>query len=80
MSRGLSENEAKKLLTLGFFDPLLAKILSESIKEKIKELIEDKIENRRKKIEEKLIITEEIKEFKELSPEKMFETHYKYRK
>jgi Fe-S cluster assembly protein SufB/Fe-S cluster assembly protein SufD len=80
MARGLSEQEAKKLLTIAFFQPLIDQIPAELIKEEIANLIENKLENRRRSLKEKFIITEELKEIKTISPEKLFETHYKYRK
>jgi len=80
MSRGLSEEEAKKFLTLAFFQPLIDQIPAELIKEEITNLIENKLENRKRSLKEKFIITEELKEVKTISPEKLFETHYKYRK
>ncbi|HLI46835.1 MAG TPA: Fe-S cluster assembly protein SufD [Geobacterales bacterium] len=80
MSRGLSEDEAKKFLTIAFFQPLIDQIPAELIKEEIANLIENKLENKKRSIKEKFIITEELKEVKTVSPEKLFETHYKYRK
>jgi len=80
MSRGLSEIESKKLLTFGFFQPLIDQIPLEVIKDKFIKLIEDKLEGRKSSLKEKIIETEEIKEVKQISPEQMFTTHYKYRK
>ncbi len=80
MSRGMSEEEAKKLLTLAFFQPLIDQIPAEQIKEEIISLIEYKLEKKERSLKEKFIVTEELKEIKTISPEKLFETHYKYRK
>ena len=39
MARGLSRNEAEKLIVEGFFEPVIQKIPSEELKEKIRELV-----------------------------------------
>lgn len=80
MSRGLSENEAKKLFTLGFFQQLIDQIPIEEVKEKMLEFVENKLDNVNTSIVDKFILTRELKEGVAISPEKLFETHYKYRK
>lgn len=80
MARGLSEEEAKKLLTLAFFQPLIDQIPAEHIKEEMLNLIESKLSRMKRSVKDKVIISEELKEIKTISPEKLFETHYKYRK
>lgn len=43
MSRGLSQQEAEKIITLGFMDPTISKIQDENLKEKIVEKIKQKL-------------------------------------
>jgi len=42
MARGLSRQEAERLIVEGFFEPVIQKIPSEELKEKIRELVRDK--------------------------------------
>ena len=39
MARGLSRQEAEKLIVEGFFEPVINKVPSEELKEKIRELV-----------------------------------------
>lgn len=44
LSRGLNEEEARKLLVLGFVEPILQKIENEKVREEIKEIIQERLE------------------------------------
>ncbi|MFP3189822.1 MAG: SufD family Fe-S cluster assembly protein [Thermoproteota archaeon] len=80
MSRGLSESEAKKLLTVSFFQQIIDQMPIEEVKEKMLEFIEKKLDNIGIRLEDKFILTKEFRETTVITPEKLFETHYKYRK
>jgi Fe-S cluster assembly protein SufD len=45
MSRGLSENNAKKTIVEGFFDPIIIKIADEKLKEELVNSIKDRLES-----------------------------------
>jgi Fe-S cluster assembly protein SufB/Fe-S cluster assembly protein SufD len=81
-SRGLSQDEAKKMIILGFFEPVLARIPVEIAREGAKFMLEGKWygEKRRLVDRETLIaLTGEVpKEVQESAD--IFERHYKYRK
>lgn len=76
--RGISAEEARKMITLGFFDPLIRSIESGEIRAKMRWLIETKWKGEdTKKFDEK-----RLKEFAEEDAIKrgdIFEGHYKYR-
>lgn len=77
-SRGVPEDDARRMITLGFFEPLIKGISSEEIRAKIRYLIEAKWQG--KKIES--FESKMLKEFMEedvAKPGDMFEGHYKYR-
>jgi Fe-S cluster assembly scaffold protein SufB len=77
MCRGLSDVDAKMMLTVGFFDPLIARMGSKEMRAKIRHMIESKWSNGsgpgKRPLEE--IVDEDTIRFSE-----MFEGHYKYRR
>lgn len=76
--RGISREDAKKMITLGFFDPLVRKVVSDEIRAKIRYLVESKWDGQK-------IDSFESKMLKEFMAEDVvksgdiFEGHYKYR-
>lgn len=81
MARGLSPDEAKKMVVLGFFEPVLSRVPIEQTREGARFMIEGKWygEKRRLVDRETLLaetgeLTPEVKE-----SEDIFERHYKYR-
>lgn len=79
MARGLSEDEAKKLIILGFYDPLIRQIPLSDVKIRIKGLTELKWNNEPlsnlNKVSERI---EEEEKVEQVSRD-IFEGHYKYR-
>ena len=81
-TRGLSKDEAEKLMVLGFFDPVISRIQSESVRDKLRFLIEDKWNNvfslqsarHLDELEFEKYVKDQIK-----TTENIFEGHYKYR-
>ncbi|MCL5069039.1 MAG: SufD family Fe-S cluster assembly protein, partial [Thaumarchaeota archaeon] len=81
MTRGLSENEAKKFIVLGFLEPAISRINSEELRDTIRDLIESKWYKqtgliKRKKKE---VLFEEEEEQTAQRSKDIFEGHYKYR-
>ena len=79
MSRGLTGEEAKKMIAFGFFDPVIRKMLLDEMKTKLYHLLELKWQGREEEFLddlEKLKIDETISAKKK---EDMFSGHYKYR-
>jgi FeS assembly protein SufD len=80
MSRGLDENEAKKMIILGFLEPAVIRIPVEEVRERLRIMVEDKWSGIETPISLKGYRTpaffeeEEAKETKDI-----FEGHYKYR-
>ena len=79
MARGLSEKDAKKLIIMGFYDPLIRQISLNSLKIRIKGLTELKFNN--EPLKNLNLITDRIEEEEKVSQvsSDMFEGHYKYR-
>jgi FeS assembly protein SufD len=80
MTRGLSEDEAKKFIVLGFLEPAISRISSEELRDRIRDLVEAKWHGetgfvKRKKKE--VLFEEEAQENK--PSQDIFEGHYKYR-
>jgi len=71
MSRGLSEQESKKLLTVSFFQQLIDQIPIEDVKTKFMEVIESKLDNIKIPIENKFVLTHELKEAIVITPRKI---------
>jgi len=82
MSRGLPEDEAKKMLVLGFFEPVLSRIPIEQTREGARFIIEGKWHGeKRRLIDRETLISltgEALPEVRQA--EDIFERHYKYRK
>ncbi len=80
MTRGLSEDEAKKFIVLGFLEPAISRVNSEELRDTIRDLVEAKwygvtgLVKRRKKE----VLFEEEAEANRPSKD-IFEGHYKYR-
>jgi len=81
MARGLSRDEAKKMIVIGFFEPVLSRIPVEMACEGAKFIIEGKWQGERRRLidrETLMAITGEAPvEVKQSSD--VFERHYKYR-
>ncbi len=81
MARGLPQDEAKKMIVLGFFEPVVSRIPVEMAREGAKFIIEGKWYGERRRLidrEALLAITGEAPvEIKQ--SEDVFERHYKYR-
>ena len=81
MARGLSPDEAKKMVVLGFFEPVLSRVPIEQTREGARFMIEGKWQGEKRRLvdREALLaatgeLTPEVKE-----TEDIFERHYKYR-
>ena len=80
MSRGLSEDESKKFIVLGFLEPAISRINSEDLRDTMRDLVEAKwyrqtgLLKRKKK---EVLFEEENKE--QRTTRDIFEGHYKYR-
>jgi len=80
MTRGLSEDESKKFIVLGFLEPAISRINSEELRDTMRDLVESKWYRetgliRRKKRE--VLFEEENKD--QNVKRDIFEGHYKYR-
>lgn len=80
-ARGLSPDEAKKMVVLGFFEPVLSRVPIEQTREGARFMIEGKWQGEKRRLvdREALLaaageLTPEVKE-----TEDIFERHYKYR-
>ena len=81
MARGLSPDEARKMVVLGFFEPVLSRVPIEQTREGARFMIEGKWQGEKRRLidREALLaatgeLTPEVKE-----SEDIFERHYKYR-
>jgi Fe-S cluster assembly protein SufB/Fe-S cluster assembly protein SufD len=81
MARGLPRDEAKKMIVLGFFEPVLSRIPIEQTREGARFMIEGKWNRERRRLVDRETLlaltgetTPEVKE-----SEDIFERHYKYR-
>jgi len=81
MARGLNPDEAKKMVVLGFFEPVLSRVPIEQTREGARFMIEGKWQGEKRRLidREALLaatgeVTPEVKE-----SEDIFERHYKYR-
>ncbi len=82
MVRGLSEDEAKKMLVLGFFEPVLSRIPIEQTREGARFIIEGKWHGEKRRLVDRETIValtgEALREARQA--EDIFERHYKYRR
>jgi len=77
--RGMDREEARKMLTLGFFDPLIRRISSDEIRAKVRYLVEMKWRGLRTDSFESKMLKEFVAEDAIKSGD-VFEGHYKYRR
>ncbi|HKW04892.1 MAG TPA: SufD family Fe-S cluster assembly protein [Nitrososphaerales archaeon] len=79
MTRGLSEDEAKKFIVLGFIEPAISRITSEELRDTMRDVVEAKWYGKKglvkKEKKEVLFAEEQTVE----QPRDIFEGHYKYR-
>ena len=78
LSRGIDEQSARRMITLGFFDPLIKGIKSDEIRAKIRYLIEMKWQGQNTESFEEKMLKEYMTEDAIKSGD-IFEGHYKYR-
>ncbi len=81
MARGLSQDEAKKMVVLGFFEPVLSRVPIEQTREGARFMIEGKWQGEKRRLADRETL---LAETGELTPEvketeDIFERHYKYR-
>ena len=81
MARGLSLDEARKMMVLGFFEPVLARIPIEQTREGARFMIEGKWEGRKSRLVDRETLLAETGETtpEAKESEDIFERHYKYR-
>lgn len=82
MSRGLTYDEAKKMIVLGFFEPTLSRIPVDEARDGARFIIEGKWNGERRKLVDRetiIAITGEAS-LATKKAEDIFERHYKYRK
>ncbi|MDG6997006.1 MAG: SufD family Fe-S cluster assembly protein, partial [Nitrososphaerota archaeon] len=80
MTRGLSEDEAKKFIVLGFLEPAISRISSEELQDTMRGLVEAKWYGEKgilKKRTKEVLFEEEAGTTKPIQD--IFEGHYKYR-
>jgi Fe-S cluster assembly protein SufB/Fe-S cluster assembly protein SufD len=81
MARGLEENEARKMIVVGFFEPVVDKIPIESTREGARFIIEGKWKGEKRRLVDRetlLALTGEAR-VEAKQTEDIFERHYKYR-
>jgi Fe-S cluster assembly protein SufB/Fe-S cluster assembly protein SufD len=81
MARGLPREEARKMVVLGFFEPVLSRIPIEQTREGARFMIEGKWEGRRSRLVDRETLLAETGEAtpEAKASEDIFERHYKYR-
>lgn len=82
MTRGLSADEGKKMIILGFFEPVLARIPVEIAREGAKFILEGKWQGEKRRLldRETLIALTGEAQVEVKQADDIFERHYKYRK
>lgn len=81
-ARGLPKEEAKKLIVLGFFEPVLSRIPIEFAREGAKFTVEGKWSGERRRLVDRetlLALTGEVPDEERRTTGDIFERHYKYR-
>ncbi|MEM4165586.1 MAG: SufD family Fe-S cluster assembly protein [Nitrososphaerales archaeon] len=76
MSKGLSRENAVKMVTLGFFEHALTRLNQSSVREGLRQMLEDKWQGRVAIFKP---IEQEDVSFEDVEKRDMFEGHYKYR-
>ncbi len=82
MARGLPQDEAKKLIVTGFFEPVLSRIPIEFAREGAKFTVEGKWSGERRRLVDRetlLELTGEVPDEERQTASDIFERHYKYR-
>jgi len=81
MARGLSPDEARKMVVLGFFEPVLSRVPVEQAREGARFMIEGKWNGtKRRLVDHDTFLAETGERVPEAKPaEDIFERHYKYR-
>ena len=81
MARGLSHDEAKKMVVLGFFEPVLSRVPIEQTREGARFMIEGKWSGKKSRlVDRETLLAETGETTPEARPaEDIFERHYKYR-
>ncbi len=82
MARGLPQDEAKKIIVIGFFEPVLSRIPIEYAREGAKFTIEGKWAGERRRLVDKetlMALTGEVPDEERHTGGDIFERHYKYR-
>jgi Fe-S cluster assembly protein SufB len=82
MARGLPHDEARKLIVVGFFEPVLARIPIEFAREGAKFTVEGKWSGERRRLVDRetlLALTGEVPDEERHAAGDIFERHYKYR-
>jgi len=80
-TRGLSEDEAKKILVLGFVEPGIQRIASMEVRQRLLSLINSKWEGVREVLtlqQDEKVDEDTAKPVKRLGAKEFFERHYKY--
>ncbi len=81
-ARGLPQDEAKKLIVIGFFEPVLSRIPIEFAREGAKFTVEGKWSGERRRLVDRetlLALTGEVPDEERHAAGDIFERHYKYR-
>ena len=81
-ARGLPRDEAKKLIVIGFFEPVLSRIPIEFAREGAKFTVEGKWSGERRRLVDKetlLALTGEVPDEERRAAGDIFQRHYKYR-
>ena len=81
MARGLSPDEARKMVVLGFFEPVLSRVPIEQTREGARFMIEGKWHGRKSRLVDRETLLAETGETtpEATQSEDIFERHYKYR-
>jgi len=82
MARGLPHDDAKKLIVVGFFEPVLSRIPIEFAREGAKFIVEGKWSGERRRLVDKetlIALTGEVPDEERHAAGDIFERHYKYR-
>ncbi len=81
LARGLSLEEAKRMVVLGFFEPVLSRIPIEQTREGARFMIEGKWDGRKRRLVDRETLLAETGELvpEAKGTEDIFERHYKYR-
>ena len=79
MSRGLSDEDAKKMIAFGFFEPVIQKMLLDEMKVKVSHLLELKWQGREEEFLKHMNDLQSQDAAGTMEKADIFEGHYKYR-